>query len=442
MEQVSEATLVARAGSAVAFAARQMMGGCYGRRVLVLAGPGNNGADGRVAAELLGRWGAKVSVVALADAPVEVCDVDLFIDAALGTGLGRPFAAPAVAADVAVLAVDLPSGIDADSGEVNGHPARADLTVTFQALKPGLVQGEGRRLAGRVEVADLGMAIDDRCATLLESSDLAQAPWRGSDDHKWSHAVGVVGGSSGMEGAVALCAAGAMRAGATGVRAASIDAIPPSPPVPAEVVRSSVSLADFGEGGGPQLGRCSSLVVGPGLGTSASRTEAVLRLVTASTVPLVLDADALHGLTPARLSAAVASANAQVVLTPHDGEATSLLGRAPGPDRIAEARALAEATACTVLLKGPSTVVASPDGEVLVVTSGDERLATPGSGDVLGGVIGAFLALGLTPIGAAGLGALAHALAARRAPANPTASQLPAAVAEVLAEARQGWTHG
>ncbi len=233
-----------------------------------------------------------------------------------------------------------------------------------------------------------------------------------------------------------------MRAGATGVRAASIDVVPPSPPVPSEVVRSAVSLAELGEGGGPQLSRCSSLVVGPGLGTSASRTEAVLRLVAASTVPLVLDADALHALTPARLAAAVAITNASVVLTPHDGEAGALLGRTPGPDRIAEARALAEATACTVLLKGPSTVVASPDGEVLVVTSGDERLATPGSGDVLGGVIGAFLALGLTPIGAAGLGALAHALAASRAPANPTASQLPAAVAEVLAEARQGWTHG
>ncbi len=153
MEQVPQSTLVARAGSAVAFAARRLMGGCYGRRVLVLAGPGSNGADGRVAAELLSRWGAKVEVVDLAAAPVEVGEVDLFIDAALGTGLGRPFEAPAVAAGVAVLAVDLPSGIDADSGDVHGHPARGERPRSGPLAGSGGPQVEprgwrGRRLAG------------------------------------------------------------------------------------------------------------------------------------------------------------------------------------------------------------------------------------------------------------------------------------------------------
>lgn len=436
------ATLVERAGTAVAFAARRLMGGTYGRRVLVLAGPGSNGADGRVAAELLTRWGASVQVLALADAPAEVDGVDLYIDAALGTGLARPFTAPQVANGVAVLAVDLPSGVDADTGEAPGQPAAADLTVTFQCAKPGLLQGQGRRLAGRVVVVDLGIELADRSASLLEPRDLAAVPWRGSSDHKWSHAVGVVGGSAGMEGAVALCAAGAMRAGATGVRAASIDATPPSPPVPPEVVRGSVSLAELGSGGGPLLERCAALVVGPGLGTSASRTEAVLRLLAATTKPLVLDADGLHGLTPARLAAAVEASGSRVVLTPHDGEAAALLGRAPGEDRLAAAGELATATGCTVLLKGPTTVVANPAGDRLVVTSGDERLATPGSGDVLGGVVGAFLALGLEPLEAAGLGALAHGLSCAQAPASPTASELPAAVAAVLARARQGWAHG
>lgn len=435
-------TLVARAGAAVAFAARRLMGGTYGKRVFVLAGPGNNGADGRVAAAMLRRWGASVEVRGLDDSPAEVSGVDLLIDAALGTGLARPFSAPRVARGVAVLAVDLPSGVDADRGDAAGHPAKADLSVTFQVLKPGLLQGEGRRLAGNLEVVDLGIPIAERTASLLEPADLAGVPWRGPEDHKWSHAVGVVGGSSGMEGAVALCAAGAMRAGATGVRAASIDATPPCPPVPAEVVRGSVSLTELAAGGGTFLQRCAALVVGPGLGTSASRTEALLGLVGSCAVPLVVDADGLHGLVPARVAAAVAASGARVVLTPHDGEAAGLLGRAPGEDRLAAAGELAAATGCTVLLKGPTTVVAGPGGQRLVVTSGDERLATPGSGDVLGGVVGAFLALGLAPLEAAGLGALAHALAVAEAPVHPTASELPEAVAAVLARARQGWAHG
>ncbi|MEI7746543.1 MAG: NAD(P)H-hydrate dehydratase [Actinomycetota bacterium] len=446
---VSQETLIQRAGTAVAFAARELMGGCYGRRVTVLAGSGNNGKDGRVAAAQLRRWGSVVTVLDLDHAPDHIEGVDLFIDAAFGTGLRSAFEAPTVAAGILVLAVDLPSGVDADTGAVLGRALPADLTVTFQALKAGLLQGQGAYLAGRVLVVDLGINLEmgfaEPISYVLEEADLDGIPERGSADHKWSHAVGIVGGSPGMEGALALAVSAAMKAGATGVRAASIDSLPATPPLAIEAVRCALSLSELNEGGGEQFKNCQSLVLGPGLGRSVAKTEAILQLLATTTKAIVLDADGLWGLTPARIQAAVSPSGAQVVLTPHDGEAAQLLGHDPGPNRRLAAEELAALSGCTVLLKGPSTVVASPEPRLeptRFIVSGDERLATTGTGDVLAGVVGAFLAYGLSPVLAASLAAQVHGQALDLAPPSLVAGELPRAIAQMIDQFRQGSEDG
>ncbi len=177
LAQVSEDVLVERAGTAVATWAVRILGGTYGRHVVVVAGKGNNGADGRVAAARLRRRGARVTVVEAGDAPDRigpVGSVDLVIDAAYGTGFRGAYHAPAVPAGVPVLAVDIPSGVDGDSGEACGEPLRADLTVTFAALKTGLLQGAGALLAGRVEVADIGLDVSRATMGVVEDDDVAR----------------------------------------------------------------------------------------------------------------------------------------------------------------------------------------------------------------------------------------------------------------------------
>ncbi len=400
--------LVDRAGAAVARAAIDELGGTYGRRVVVLAGPGSNGADGRVAAERLRRRGVRTTVLEVADAPDELPPADLVVDAAFGTGLRRPFEAPTTSAPV--LAVDLPSGLDGLTGQVQGRPLRAVRTVTFAAIKPGLLLGEGPRLAGRVEVADIGLDPSPADAHLVTDSDIpGMVPQRPSEAHKWQSACWVVAGSPGMEGAANLAAAAAQRAGAGYVRLSVPGGGGQTPPV--EVVGHPVD-ADLSQVGG-DLDRFASLVLGPGLGRAAETAAGVRRLVGASTVPTVLDGD---GLTAAAGILEAVDRPAPLVLTPHDGEFETLAGHRPGPDRLGVARGLAAATGATVLLKGPTTVVSSPEGAALLVTSGDQRLATAGSGDVLAGILGAFLARGAAPLEAAAAAAHVHGLVAAACP--------------------------
>jgi ADP-dependent NAD(P)H-hydrate dehydratase / NAD(P)H-hydrate epimerase len=198
---IDESVLIGRAGTAVAGAALRLLGGAYGRRVVVVAGRGHNGADGRVAALALERRGARV-VVLEASRPDELPACDLVLDAAYGTGFhGRYEAAPAPAG-APVLAVDIPSGVEGDTGTASGRPLAAVRTVTFAALKPGLLQGDGAELSGALEVADIGLATGPAGIGLVEDDDVAaRVPRRPRQTHKWASAVGVVAGSPGMEGA-------------------------------------------------------------------------------------------------------------------------------------------------------------------------------------------------------------------------------------------------
>lgn len=426
--------LIERAGAAVARVALEVLGGAYGRRVVVVAGKGNNGADGRSAAARLRRRGVRVDVIDGSAAPGTLPDCDLVIDAAYGTGFRGSYEAPDPGG-APVLAVDIPSGVSGLTGEPAGRVLQADLTVTFAAVKPGLVLQPGRSLAGELYVADIGLDTSGSTAWIVERDDVAAwLPSRTADSHKWRAAVIVVAGSSGMTGAARLCAAAAQRAGAGMVKAAT----PGSDDEhgrPIEAVGLSVPATGWATVVLQALERFGALVVGPGLGTGEGTLASVRDVLARSDVPAVVDGDALTAL--GRDAAKVLlQRRAASVLTPHDGEYERVSGAAPGPDRLAAARSLAAETGAVVLLKGSTTVVAAPSGEVRIVTTGDERLATAGTGDVLSGVIGALLAQGMDALEAAAAGAWLHGRAGALGPrrgliAGDLVDLLPAALAEV-----------
>ena len=408
--------LIDRAGRATAREAMSMLGGAYGRTVVVIAGAGNNGADGRTAGEYLARRGVKVRVVDAVTCPPILPPCDLVIDAAFGTGFRGEWIAPAVTGTSGgppmVLAVDIPSGVNALTGDAGTGVLAADRTVTFQALKPGLVFGAGRRLAGDVVVADIGLDVTSADLYLVEAADVAGWwPRRATDAHKWKGAVRVVAGSVGMLGAGRLCAAAAARAGAGLVTLSSPGA---DPHARSEIIQRPVPGAGFAVHVLDDLNRFGSLVIGPGLGREEATVAGVRELIADAMVPIVIDGDGIFaaawsadGAAPLLQSRALAT-----VVTPHDGEYALLRGAAPGTDRVAAARDLADDLRCTVLLKGPTTVVAGPNGPSFVIDHGDERLATAGSGDVLAGMIGALLAAGVDPEPAAAAAAWLHAEAA------------------------------
>ncbi|WP_395155669.1 NAD(P)H-hydrate dehydratase [Ilumatobacter sp.] len=407
--------LIDRAGRAVARIALDMLGGSYGRVVVVIAGTGNNGADGRVAAEVLRRRGVQVKVFDAAALPDTLPSAGLVIDAAYGTGFRGEWPAPHVGA-TPVLAVDLPSGVDALTGVASGSVLRADCTITFQAMKPGLLFGDGALLAGRIEVADIGLELPVVDQHLLGAADVvAWWPRRATDAHKWRGAVRVIGGSEGMIGAARLCAEAAARGGAGLVK---LSVPGQSIETRSEIVQLEVSTTGWAAEVLVDIDRFGALAIGPGLGRGKQTMAAVLETIGAAPVPTVIDGDALFALTSddRSLSALLSRRTASTVLTPHDGEFRTLTGALPGSDRVAAARSLAADTGCTVLLKGPTTVVAAADGEVLLVDHGDERLATAGTGDVLTGLVAVGLAAGLSGLHAAAAAAWVHADAARRCP--------------------------
>lgn len=400
--------LVRRAGVAVARRALQMLGGGYGRRVVVVAGKGNNGADGRVAGQRLRRAGARVTVVEAAEAPERVPPCDLVVDAAFGTGFRGEYQAPNPGG-APVLAVDIPSGVDGVTGEAGEGAVWADTTVTFAALKPGLLLGSGPERTGPVEMVDIGLDVSRARIHLVQDEDVgAHLPPRPRDSHKWRSAVFVVAGSPGMMGAPVLVARAALRAGAgyvnLGVPGAALEHMPSG----SEVVGGALPSEGWSTDVLRASQRFKAAVVGPGLGRDEGTLADVRRLLAESPVPLVVDGDALGAVDgPLRTEA---------VLTPHAGEYERLAGSPLGPDRLDAARALAARLRAVVLLKGPTTVVANPEGEALFSVTGDARLATAGTGDVLSGVIAAFLAQGMHAMWAAGLAAHVHGSAARLGP--------------------------
>jgi len=430
--------LMERAGRAVAWEVRRTLGSCSGRRVVIVCGKGNNGGDGLVTARALRAWGARVAVLELAAGidrvgfTRELARADAVVDAMYGTGFrgelrdDAAFAAEQFAGFAGpVVAVDIPSGIDGLTGEARGVAVRATSTVTFAARKPGLVFEPGRTHAGAVTVAaigiDLGVARDH--AVVFGADDVKHllAP-RPATAHKWQSGVYVVGGSRGMTGAPMFVSHAAMRAGAgivwcglpgaTAARAASgseviTKALPATDDGLLTAIAADVVLGD--------VERFRALAVGPGLGTDSEVQLAVRRIVAGAPVPLVLDADGLNAL-EGRLAALQARTGpgSPTVITPHEGEYRRLTGQDVGPDRLAAARELAAASGAVVLLKGPGTVIAAPDGTTAVNPTGGVALATAGSGDVLTGIVAGFLARGLAAFEAAAVGAWVHGAIADR----------------------------
>ena len=430
-----EPELMERAGRAVAWRVRRVLGGTYGRRVVVICGKGNNGGDGVIAAAALRAWGVGVDVLHLEDGVSAdrlarlLARADLAVDAMFGTGFrgtlsgaARAVADATAAAGVTVLAVDIPSGVDGLTGEVRGPAVRADHTVTFAAPKPGLYFQPGRALAGAVHVADIGIDVGDdplRTAVVEDADVAAWVPPRATTTHKWRSGVLVVGGSGGMTGAPMLAAHAASHLGAgiviaampgaAAAHASGTEVITHAMPADASggITRAAVPELT------PDLDRFGAVVVGPGLGRSDEIAATVAALARVVPGPLVLDADALVAsgtdLGPVR------DRSAPTILTPHDGEFERLTGARPGPDRIDAARTLAARAGAVVLLKGPTTVVAAPDGRVRVNPTGTADLATAGSGDVLSGMIAAFCAREVEPLEAAAAAAFVHGRAAESA---------------------------
>ncbi len=438
--------LIERAGAATARAALDLLGGAYGRRVVVVAGRGNNGADGRSAARRLERRGVRVEVLDAADLPPQLPACDLLVDAAYGTGFRGTWAPPAAPEGTPVLAVDIPTGIDGLTGEERGTAWTATRTVTFAALKPGLLLRVGPDRTGEVIVADIGLDVSSARAHLVETADVAAwVPDRARDAHKWRAACWIVAGSPGMTGAAHLAARGAQRAGAGYVRL-STPGVDHDPGAPTEVVGIALPARGWGAKVLADVDRVRALAVGPGLGPAAGAAAQVRAVVgAADRPPLVVDGDGLTALAddvdgrltrPRSRRRGATTSGPTTVLTPHDGELARLGADLDDGDRVQVVRDLAARRGAVVLAKGPTTVVAAPDGAVLLTTTGDARLATAGTGDVLTGVVAAFLARGVEPHRAAAAAAHVHgragALACRRGlVAGDVAEHLPLALSEL-----------
>jgi NAD(P)H-hydrate epimerase len=423
--------LMERAGAAVAREA--MLAFPAARSFACVCGGGSNGGDGRVAARVLREAGH------VADETNDLDGYDVVVDALFGTGFHgepRPDAAELIGrmndAAAPVVSVDIPSGVDASTGEIAGVAVEADLTVTFHAPKVGLAVAPGRFHAGRVVVADIGLEHTSTAVRRALPALLATIPRRGERDTKYSSgSVLVVGGQPGMTGAACLTALAALRADSGYVTLA----IPEESLAAAEVIAlEPVKLAwsddDAVETIAAAAERATALAIGPGLGRSPERRALVRALLARVQLPAVVDADALFELEPV-------ARTAPTVITPHAGELGRLLDRDSawvGAHRLEAAREASDRYAAIVLLKGADTIVAARDGAAIVCDRGPPSLATAGTGDVLTGIIGAFLSKGIEPMTAAAAAAVAHALAATAAPhrAGLVASDLLAGLPHAL----------
>jgi ADP-dependent NAD(P)H-hydrate dehydratase / NAD(P)H-hydrate epimerase len=416
VSQRGQDSLVHAAGTAVAQTARTMLGGCYGAHIAVVAGPGLNGADGRVAAAWLSERGARVDVIAWDSAPALLTGFDLIVDAAFGTGCSRPYVAPRVAAGTRVLAVDLPSGVDTDTGALLGQPMVATTTLALGALKPAHLNGPATEYVGELCFEGLGIVHSFNDGQITDD-DLAGFVRLDGQDHKWKHAVQAFVGSSLMPGAAELVLRGALAGGASMIRLASRGEVATQVNLPPEVVHATDSKVDK---------RCKAVVAGPGLGADAS--DWLRQALFEHSCPVVLDADGLDR----DFIDAHASHDGSWVLTPHDGEFARLARKDVGADRFCDVRDLARATGCVVLLKGPTTIIGAPDGRLRVVTSGTDALATAGTGDVLAGFIAATIARGHDSFEGAALGAYLHGRAGARLAPYAHASEVATSLAHLV----------
>ncbi|MFI5487627.1 NAD(P)H-hydrate dehydratase [Micromonospora echinaurantiaca] len=449
MATLPPGTLMQRAAAGLARRCALLLadrGGVYAARVLLLVGSGDNGGDTLYAGARLARRGAAVSALLLnpgrahagglaafraaggrlVDRPPAV--VDLVLDGIVGIGAsgGLRETADQLAASLVrhcgrdgdratVVAVDVPSGVAVDSGHVplaaSGRPnaVRADVTVTFGALKPALVVGPAAPLAGQVELVDIGLAPWLRGTPALRVTEWSDVvdwwPRLGAASEKYSRGVvGVATGSATYPGAAVLSVGGAL-AGPTGmVRYAG--------GARADVLHQHPSVIATGRVA--DAGRVQAWVCGSGLGTG-EEAAGELRAVLAAPVPVVLDADALTLLVDGSLADQLRKRDAPIVVTPHDREFTRLCGESPGTDRVAATLRLAAWMNAVVLLKGDRTVIGTPDGRAYVNPTGTPALATGGTGDVLAGLLGSLLAAGVPAARAAAMAAYLHGLAGREA---------------------------
>ena len=420
--------------------------------VAIVCGKGNNGGDGLVAARLLREQWRDVRCLLLGERdelrgdaaamargvetePFGVAALEgaaVVVDAILGTGFEgavRGAAAEAIAAmdGHVVVAADVPSGVDASTGEIHGAAVRATATATFAAAKPGLYVNPGKEYAGEVRVIDIGIpegAPVEVRAALIDDAVLAAIPRRLGNTTKFSsgHVV-VAGGSRGLTGAPVLAATAAMRAGAGYVTCCA----PASqqPVLAAHLLEVMTRALPEDDGAHVAAGadavlsaseRGGALIVGPGIGRTSGAQEFARTIVRRSGVPVLLDADGLNAY--AERLGELREAAAPLVLTPHDGELGRLLGCSSDEvkaQRLARARRAAAESGATVVLKGDDTIVARPDGFVAISPGATPALATAGTGDVLSGVIGALLAKAMDPFAAACAGVRLHALAGKLA---------------------------
>ncbi|WP_306368292.1 NAD(P)H-hydrate dehydratase [Nocardiopsis sp. CC223A] len=445
MARLPEGALMRRAATGLAVECARLLPRVYGSRIVLLVGAGDNGGDALYAGAALAARGAAVRavpaggrthegglsalrsaggrVVPPASAEDALFDADLIIDGLLGIGgrggLRPPFATLAVLAANApapVVAVDLPSGVDADTGEVAGAAVRADATVTFGTYKPGLLVDPGASHAGRVRLVDIGLRPELPGPALLSFDDTdvaALLPVPGPESDKYRRGVlAVRAGSAPYRGAAVLTVGGALRTGAGMVRYAGCQAAVDQvlarwPEVVAEAVDplSSTRL---------DPGRAAAVVIGPGRGIRPGNADE-LHVVLESDLPVLADADAITVLARGPLLDLVRERTASTLLTPHAGELARLLGterEAVEAHRLEHVTRAARELDCTVLLKGSTTLVAHPGSPVVANITGTPLLATAGSGDVLSGIIGALMAVGLPATEAAACGAHLHGRAA------------------------------
>ena len=420
-----------------------LTGGIAGRRVCAVVGSGDNGGDALWAATFLRRRGVAASAVLLnpdrthkaalaaftrAGGPVVESvagTTDLVIDGVVGiSGSGplRPNAAE-VFADVSapVVAVDIPSGIDVQTGATDGPHVHAALTVTFGGLKPVHALGD----CGRVQLIDIGLDLPPTDMLGFDTADVAARwPTPGPKDDKYTQGVtGILAGSATYPGAAVLCTGAAVAATSGMVRYAGT-AGPQVLSAWPEVIAAPSP---------PASGRVQAWAVGPGLGADETGAAA-LSFALQTDLPVIVDADALTIL--AAHPDLIAGRAAPTVLTPHAGEFARLAGTPPGDDRVAATRKLADRLGATVLLKGNVTIVAEPGGPVYLNPAGQSWAATAGSGDVLSGIIGALLAAGLPAGEAAAAAAFVHARAANLSAADPGPHPAPTSASRILAHVR------
>ncbi|MBW8487432.1 NAD(P)H-hydrate dehydratase [Actinomadura parmotrematis] len=444
MARLPDGALMRRAAAGLAAVCVRLLPRVYGAEVVLLVGGGANGGDALYAGARLARRGARVGVVRAADTVHEgglaalraaggrvlddaagaVARADLIIDGLTGIGgtgaLREPHATLArlaSAAEGTVVACDVPSGVDAGTGRVDGEAVHADVTVTFGTYKPGLLIDPGADRCGVVELVDIGLGADlpDPDVVAARPSDVL-VPEPGAESDKYRRGVvGIVAGSDQYTGAAVLSTGAAVHAGAGMVRFASVEH-------PVELVRrrwpeAVTTVIEPEPKALAGVGRVQAWVVGPGLGTGEAAEELVTQAL-ATDVPVLVDAD---GLTVLARRRDLLARDAPTVLTPHAGELSRLIGvdrDVIEARRLEHARRAAAELGATVLLKGSTTLVAEQDRPVRVNPTGTPRLATAGTGDVLSGLVGALLAGGMAALDAAAAGAYLHGLAARIAAAG------------------------